>query len=231
MENESLLETARRLREHLAPSDLDATLSQVTAASVDLLPNVQYSSITVLHSDGVLTTVAPTDPMIVRLDAEQYSLREGPCYDAATHDEQVVCSDLGADERFPSYGRIAVEMGIRSQIGVRLFDAPKSNGALNLYSTEVGVFEDLESLSALFAHQAGLAISYAHEIGTLREAVKSRTAIGTAVGIVMERYKLNDERAFAFLKRLSSHRNVKLRVVAQELVADAVVEDRAGPHA
>jgi AmiR/NasT family two-component response regulator len=42
----------------------------------------------------------------------------------------------------------------------------------------------------------------------------------------MERFKLNDERAFAFLKRLSSHRNVKLRVVAQELVADTA-EDRA----
>ena len=221
MENESLLETARRLREHLAPRDLDATLSQVTAASVDLLPNVEYSSITVLHSDGELTTVAPTDQMIVRLDAEQYSLREGPCYDAATHDDQVVSSDLGADERFPGYGRVAVGMGIRSQIGVRLFDAPNSQGALNLYSSQVGAFDDLESLSALFAHQAGLAISYAHEIGTLQEAVKSRTTIGTAVGIVMERYQLNDERAFAFLKRLSSHRNVKLRTVAAELVADA----------
>ena len=73
MENEALLETARRLREHLAPKDLDATLSQITAASVDLLPDVEYSSITVLHPDGELTTVAPTDPMIVRLDQEQYS--------------------------------------------------------------------------------------------------------------------------------------------------------------
>ncbi len=227
MDNEALLETARRLREHLAPADLDATLSQVTAASMELLPQVQYSSITVLHSDGVLTTAAPTDPMIVGLDVEQYALREGPCYDAATHDDQVVCSDLGADERFPSYGRVAVGMGIRSQIGVRLFDAPRSQGALNLYSGEVGAFDDLESLSALFAHQAGLAISYAHEIGTLQEALKSRTTIGTAVGLVMERYQLNDERAFAFLKRLSSQRNVKLRTVAAELVADAVRSDEA----
>jgi AmiR/NasT family two-component response regulator len=36
----------------------------------------------------------------------------------------------------------------------------------------------------------------------------------------MERYDLNDERAFAFLKRLSSHRNVKLRLVAQEILAE-----------
>ena len=219
MENESLLETARRLSEQLTPGDLDATLGQITAAAVELLPNVQYGSITILRSDGELTTAAPTDRMIMRLDAEQYRLQEGPCYDAATHDNQVISSDLGADERFPEYGRTAVEMGIKAQIGVRLFDTPKSNGALNLYSTRVGAFQDIASLSALFAHQAGLAISYAHQIGTLQEAVQSRTIVGQAVGIVMERYNLNDERAFAFLKRVSSHRNVKLRLVAQQLIA------------
>ena len=35
----------------------------------------------------------------------------------------------------------------------------------------------------------------------------------------MERYDLNDEHAFAFLKRLSSHRNVKLRAVAEEIIS------------
>jgi AmiR/NasT family two-component response regulator len=44
--------------------------------------------------------------------------------------------------------------------------------------------------------------------------------IGQAVGIVMERYTLSDEHAFAFLKRLSSHRNVKLRQVAEEIIAE-----------
>jgi GAF domain-containing protein len=220
MIDESLLETARRLRERLSPADLDATLTQITAAAVEVLPNVDYSSITIFRPDGELTTAAPTDPLIVRLDAEQYRAHEGPCYDAATHENQVVCSDLGADERFPDYGRTAVAMGIRSQIGVRLFDSPTSQGALNLYSTRVGAFEDLEPLSALFAHQAGQAIAYAHHIGTLEEAVRSRTTIGQAVGIVMERYDLNDERAFAFLRRLSSHRNVKLRLIAQELITE-----------
>ena len=58
--------------------------------------------------------------------------------------------------------------------------------------------------------------------------MRSRTLIGQAVGIVMERYDLNDERAFAFLKRLSSHRNVKLRLVAREIV-DATDSDGRVP--
>jgi hypothetical protein len=35
----------------------------------------------------------------------------------------------------------------------------------------------------------------------------------------MERYELSDDRAFAFLTRVAQHRNVKLRLVAQETIA------------
>jgi len=60
---------------------------------------------------------------------------------------------------------------------------------------------------------------YAREIGNLREAVRTRTMIGTAVGIVMERYQLSDDRAFAFLTRLSQDSNVKLREIARRLIS------------
>jgi GAF domain-containing protein len=224
MTDERLLETAQRLAERLSPGDLDATLSKITTAAVEVLPQVELSSITVHHSDGTLVTVAPTHDLLLDIDGTQYELQEGPCYEAATEQRSVVSSDLGSDPRFPRYGEAAVKQGVRSQIGVRLFDGPKSRGALNLYSREVGAFDDVESLSALFAHQAGQAIAYAQEIGNLAEAVRTRTTIGQAVGIVMERYKLNDQRAFAFLQRMSSHRNTKLRVIAQEIV-DAVEGD------
>jgi GAF domain-containing protein len=222
MEIGAMLDTSRGLAERLKPGDLDATLAQITGAAVDLLPNVQHSSITVHHSDGSLSTAAPTDESLLRLDAEQGRLQEGPCYSAASEGRQVMSSDLGADERFPGYGPAAVAEDIRSQIVVPLFDTAKSHGALNLYSSDVGAFDDLGSLSALFAHQAGQAIAYAYEIDNLSKAVRSRTLIGQAVGILMERHELNDERAFALLKRLSSHANVKLRVVAEQIVASGV---------
>jgi AmiR/NasT family two-component response regulator len=34
----------------------------------------------------------------------------------------------------------------------------------------------------------------------------------------MERYDMNEDRAFAYLVRASSHGNIKLRAIAQELV-------------
>ncbi len=214
-----LLDTARRLAESLKPGDLDATLAQITRAAVEVLPDVEYSSITVKHEDGTLGTAAWTHEMLLEIDKAQYELQEGPCYYAAVETAHVTSPNLAADERFPKYGPVALSKGIRAQAGIRLFDAPRSQGALNLYSTKVGSFQDFESLAALFAHQAAIAIGYASEVQNLNEAIRTRQTIGQAVGIVMERYGLTDERAFAFLTRLSQHRNVKLRLVAQEIIA------------
>lgn len=216
-----LAETAQELSKLLVPGDLDLTLHAVTAAAVRLIPDVASASITLRHADQRLETVAPTDDTPVSLDERQYALREGPCYAAATDRAQVVSSDLAEDPRFPRFGPFAVERGVRSLAAFRLFERDGGQGAINVYSARPAAFADLDALGALFRSQAATAIAYAHEITGLAEALQTRTTIGQAVGIVMERYRLNDQRAFAFLTRLSQHRNVKLRVVAEELVAEA----------
>ncbi len=220
MTDEALRDSVRRLAEALKPGDYDETLDAITAAAVEVLPDVEYASITVKHADDSVGTIAPTHPLVLDLDARQYELREGPCYDAATNTAHVISPDLATDDRFPEYGPYVVSKGIHAQAGLRLFDAPASQGALNLYSPTKGAFEDFSTLADLFAHQAAVAIGYAREIGDLNDAIRTRTTIGQAVGIIMERYGLNDERAFAFLTRLSQHGNIKLRLVAAEIVAD-----------
>lgn len=218
MDTPELLDASRRLSAALTPGDLDTTLAQITAAAVEVMPDVQYASITVKHGDGRLETFAPTDDMLRDIDAAQYELQEGPCYESASESVHVTSPHLAEDERFPRYAPVAVSAGIQAQAGVRLFDAPDSNGALNLYSEKRGAFEELDALSELFSHQSAMALAYAREISGLENAVKSRQLIGQAVGVVMERFKLTDARAFAFLARLSSHQNIKLRDIAQKLV-------------
>jgi AmiR/NasT family two-component response regulator len=56
------------------------------------------------------------------------------------------------------------------------------------------------------------------EIAELREALESGRIIGAAVGIVMERFDLDAEAALAFLKRVSSQHNRRLRDLATELM-------------
>lgn len=213
-----LVEASRRLRAALTPADLDATLGQITAAAVDVLPEVRYASISLMHADGRLETVAPTDELLVGVDAAQYELREGPCYAAVVEESHFTSPDLTEETRWPQYAQVALSAGIHAQAGLHLFNAKGSNGALNLFADQPGAFADLDGLAALFSHQAGAALDYARHIGQLEEAARSRQLIGTAVGIVMERFDLDDARAFAFLARLSSTENTKLRIVAEELI-------------
>jgi hypothetical protein len=59
------------------------------------------------------------------------------------------------------------------------------------------------------------------EIAHLRRALEHRGVIGTAVGILAERYGCTTDQAFSLLVRLSSHSNVKVREVARLFVAAA----------
>jgi hypothetical protein len=221
MQEENVAGVARRLAQTLKPGDLDDTLRAITAAAVEVLPEVELASITVRHADGRLQTVAPTNEVLCAVDAAQHELREGPCYDTATDTVHVTAPRLEQDDRLPRYRKVALDAGIRAQAGIRLFESKGSVGALNLYSRTPGVFENLGFLGALFAHQSAMALEYAREIGNLRDAVATRQAIGEAVGIVMERYEFTDERAFAFLARLSEHGDVTLPDAARAVVEAA----------
>ena len=53
----------------------------------------------------------------------------------------------------------------------------------------------------------------------------SRHVIGMAQGIVMERFGLDEDRSFAFLSRLSSHQNRKLRDLAGDLVRTRTIPE------
>jgi AmiR/NasT family two-component response regulator len=96
--------------------------------------------------------------------------------------------------------------------------------------TQVLLHELLETIAATDdGNVAALAQANA-EIEGLREALRTRTVIGQAVGILMTEQVLSTDEAFAELVERSSHSNVKLRDVATRIVelADAEVERRRG---
>ena len=51
------------------------------------------------------------------------------------------------------------------------------------------------------------------EVAGLRKALVSRTVIGQATGILMERFDMPADRAFSVLSRMSQQKNVKLIVL------------------
>jgi AmiR/NasT family two-component response regulator len=56
------------------------------------------------------------------------------------------------------------------------------------------------------------------KVEQLEEALESRTVIGQALGMLMERYGITKDEAFAFLARCSQHENRKLHDIATQLV-------------
>jgi GAF domain-containing protein len=114
----------------------------------------------------------------------------------------------------------AAALGVRSQLAVQLYlDDGGTLGGINLYSTYSDeVSAQAQALARAFATHSAIALGHANERQTLHEGLLTRKVIGQALGILMERYEMDEDRAFAFLVRASSHKNIKLRVLAQVLV-------------
>jgi hypothetical protein len=211
---------AERIADSVSGKDLDDTLQSLTQAAVETLPGVDDATITVRHQDGALRSYGFTRDYLRELDSWQFEHSEGPCYDGVTYNALTVCGDLRNDPRYPTYGPRAAAAGVLSQAGLRIFESKRTIGGLNIYSRSVGALADVAFLTELFSEHSRAALEYALQIDGLRDAMAGRQVVGQAVGIVMERFDLTEDRAFAFLARLSSHRNIKLRVIAQELVDD-----------
>ncbi len=71
----------------------------------------------------------------------------------------------------------------------------------------------------MIAAHASVVLAYARAEKNLWQAIDSRNLIGQAQGILIERYGLTPSSAFAVLRRYSQDHNMKLAVVAEELVS------------
>lgn len=200
----------------------DAALTSLAASAAGNIPGVDFVSITVQEPDHTLYTAAATDPLAAQADTLQYDLREGPCYAAVTAERFVLVNDLSATKEFPRYAPQAVELGVGAHAAIQLIDGRRRAG-LNLYARTAGNFDrSTVQFAELFAAQAGAILGYAEQVEHLSNALHTRTDIGTAVGILMERYGINRHQAFAFLTRNSQDRNIKVRVLAQHVIDDTV---------
>ncbi len=212
----SISEAARTLNK---PRSLDDTLQTIVEVACNSVPGFDHVGIATLEKKGAVETRAFTGDLVPHLDGLQYGWREGPGSVALHGDESVCVSSLKHEQRWPRYVPRAWEAGVRSQLAVKLYLDRGTLGGINFYSTvRDDVSDDAQALARLFATHAAIALGHAQERETFTEGLQTRRAIGQAIGILMERYEMNEDRAFAFLVRASSHANIKLRAVAQELV-------------
>lgn len=224
---ERMAAVARELQDQHDP------ISTVKSAVALLVQNVEgcdAASISLLSTKRRVETPAASDELAAIGDRLQHELGEGPALDTLWHEESVYVANLATDDRWPNWGpRVARESGACSILTFRLFTIKDVLGALSMYSRSADAFsaEDKAEGLALAAHIA-VAVITAQRLNQYESALDTRTVIGQACGLLMERYDLDDVRAFALLTRVSSQRNVKLREVAAELVRTRVLPPNTG---
>ena len=134
--------------------------------------------------------------------------------------------DTRHDTRWPHWGPRVAEQGAGSVLSIRLATSTETLGAINLYARETHAFgPDDVDLAVVFAVHATNALNASRLVTGLQTAVHNRHLIGVAQGILMSRYGLSLAHSFDVLRRYSSHRNIKVRDLAQEIVDRGVLPD------
>ncbi|NHA68831.1 GAF and ANTAR domain-containing protein [Phycicoccus flavus] len=186
--------------------------------------------ITVLSADRPHTAAYST-VQTLEIDAVQYALDEGPCLDAARKREEQGVGDLCHDDgRWPAFAQAVREDGMRSLYAVPLVSGDKCVGALNLYGWERNAFDNFEAslvrVAAGRCADAVLAVTQYDGMrrlaGQLEQAMASRAAIEQAKGVIMALRGVGEHDAFEILRKTSQDRNVKVRLLAEQVVKGVV---------
>jgi hypothetical protein len=238
--NEHLVVALRHVADDLTRRrsirDTDRTLRQIVASAVESVPGVDAGSIS-KSEHGRIETRQPTSEAIGELDDLQSRLHEGPCISAIEEPPEsgvVIACDFSREPdtaQWPRFAPRAVEAGYRSLISTQLSTEGGVRAALNLYSVAPNAFdEQTRTLAGLFGVQAALLLHGSETAANLQRAVDSRDVIGRAKGILMERFGVDDEAAFAMLVRSSQETDMELIAVA-EWLAHSITEARpaSGP--
>lgn len=209
-----------------------ATLKAVVDRAVDVVPGCDWASVTVRRRGQRLETLASSTHFPEDCDQLQYELGEGPCADAVWDADSYLSDDIGADPRWPRWGPRVAEHGVGSILAIRLTTEQETIGALNLYGARKHAYdEDAVDHATVFTAHAANALGTARLVSGLETAMMSRHQIGIAQGILMSTYGLTVDQAFDVLRRFSSHRNIKLRAVADQVVRGGRLPDEAGEPA
>jgi GAF domain-containing protein len=220
----------------LSDSRLEELLGQLAGLAADGLAGVHACGVT-MGLDGRPRTVAATSAQAAAVDEAQYTRDAGPCVEALRTGDTVIVSDCRTDDRWAGFGDAAADLGIRCVLSLPLFLGLQVVGVLNMYGKAPHDFGAAEiARGQLFAAQGALVLAAAARhsdqvqlTSHLQAALLSRAVIDQAIGLVMASHRCGPVEGFEHLRRASQERNVKVRMIAAEMVAAVQLPEGAGP--
>jgi GAF domain-containing protein len=213
---------------------VDDLLAQIARFAAHAIPGVDGAGVTLVHqSDGPLRiqTWGATADVVLEIDRIQYDLLdEGPCITCMQTRQPVVSGLLAHEERWPRFGPRVGPLGINSSLSLPLLLDDVLIGAINAYARMPDAFtEHSVELGTQFAGPAAVSVHNTQLLAAartkadqLQTALTSRAVIDQAIGILRSRTGGSSDEAFGRLREISQAENVKLAVIAQRLVDEAV---------
>jgi GAF domain-containing protein len=208
------------------PAPLPQALSQVVE-SVGALLDVAGSGIMLADEAHELHYAAATDGHGHELERIQARAFQGPCVEALVSDRVVETADVTTDERWRDLHAALRETRVRAVLGVPVRVAGTAVGSLDAYRDRVQDWSarEREALTAYAGVLEGILLtalqSHRHErtVQQLEHALAHRVTIERAVGMLMERERLDAIAAFARLRSAARSSRRRAADVAAELLA------------
>lgn len=218
---------------------LEDLLAKVATSATRAVPGADGAGITLLRVDeteNLVEALAASTQFVSDIDDIQYRVvREGPCITAALERQTVRSGELTTDTRWPRFGPRIGRMGVHSVLSLPLLLPGQVVGAINVYAHAKDVFDEhAAEMGEAFAGPAAVAVHNAQVLAAtmrlttqLQTALLSRPVIDQAIGLIRGRSGGSAEEAFDRLRTTSQAENIRVTLVAQRLVDEAVRRARA----
>lgn len=205
--------------------DLLQLLQQFVEIAHQVIDGADSSGVTI-DMDGHTYTAVHTDERTLEVDRRQYDADDGPCLHAARTGTVVRVDADEAAEAWPEFAAAARAEAIRSFLAAPLFANEQAIGSFNLYGRRPAAFDGLDAeILELLTTSVSRAITdfarfqSANRIAeTIQRALENRAPIEQAKGMLMALHQVDADAAFDMLRRESQNKNVRLHVVAKDLV-------------
>ena len=230
-----LLETFVGLADTLVDDyDIIDFMQTLAERCVELL-DVSAAGIMLADAEGKLRHAACSSEQMRLVEFFELQVEEGPCFDAYRDHGAVLCnSPEEAAARWPRFAPQALESGFIAVSAVPMRLRAQVIGALNLFSSGVGVLNDDDlGVAQAMADIATIGILQERVIrdrgvfaSQLEFALESRVAIEQAKGIVAEHNGINVDDAFDLIRRFTRSHNRLLSDTARQIIDGSVIPEQ-----
>lgn len=213
------------LREH---ADVLDPVARLCRACVQLLP-VDGASVSLMTGSENRETLYASDPIIDRIETLQFSLGEGPCFEAFTTRRPVLVTDLPAHPAaaWPVFATQMADQPVGAIFAFPLVHGAARVGAMDLYRTHPGWLTQAELAIALqVADIAASALIGPGATGSATELDETwlealpfhREQVHQATGMLIAEHRIPADQALALLRGYSFAAGRTVEEVAADLV-------------